>query len=224
MVRAARSVPAGPQICQHDQRRLSARRVGYFNARPPGNAAKFHAGRWSSRLELDNGHRCDRRSAVPAAWNWDCGAIFGDARVLFGVYCVDGACADRWRHGTAARIVGRARTGDYLTGRKVPAEECLSIGLCEYVTRRRSRAKAEALAQEIARFPQAAFALTDGPPSRATAFPSASADPGVVNGREALIVDGVAAQPLQCGSADTAILQRSSKVRDRHDSSANDCG
>src|SRR5207302_6364655 len=42
-----------------------------------------------------------------------------------------------------------------LTGRKVPAEECLNIGLCEYLTPKGgARKKAEALAQEIARFPQ----------------------------------------------------------------------
>ena len=54
------------------------------------------------------------------------------------------------------RIVGQGRALEIiLTGRKVPAEECLSIGLCEYVTPKGgARAKAEELAQEIARFPQ----------------------------------------------------------------------
>jgi enoyl-CoA hydratase len=43
-----------------------------------------------------------------------------------------------------------------LTGRKVPAEECLRIGACKRVVPSgEARAAAEALASEIARFPQA---------------------------------------------------------------------
>src|SRR5215510_9763196 len=43
-----------------------------------------------------------------------------------------------------------------LIGRKVPAEECLRIGACEkVVTLGTARPEAEALAHEIARFPQA---------------------------------------------------------------------
>ncbi len=43
-----------------------------------------------------------------------------------------------------------------LTGRKVPAEECLRIGACEHVVPSgQARQAAEALAHEIARFPQA---------------------------------------------------------------------
>ena len=43
-----------------------------------------------------------------------------------------------------------------MTGRKVEAEECLRIGLCEKVVPRGgARKAAEAMAQEIARFPQA---------------------------------------------------------------------
>jgi enoyl-CoA hydratase len=42
-----------------------------------------------------------------------------------------------------------------LTGRKVPAEEALRIGCCEQVVPDgQSRAAAEAMAHEIARFPQ----------------------------------------------------------------------
>jgi enoyl-CoA hydratase len=54
------------------------------------------------------------------------------------------------------RLVGQGRALDIvLTGRKVPAEECLRIGLCERVVAHgRARPAAEALAQEIARFPQ----------------------------------------------------------------------
>lgn len=43
-----------------------------------------------------------------------------------------------------------------MTGRKVPAVECLRIGACEKVVPTgEARDAAEALAQEIARFPQA---------------------------------------------------------------------
>ncbi len=42
-----------------------------------------------------------------------------------------------------------------LTGRKVPADECLAIGACEKVVPNgQSRQAAEAMAHEIARFPQ----------------------------------------------------------------------
>ena len=46
------------------------------------------------------------------------------------------------------RIVGQGRALEIiLTGRKVPAEECLTIGLCEYLTPKGgARAKAEELA------------------------------------------------------------------------------
>src|SRR5437870_2404565 len=69
---------------------------------------------------------------------------------------------NRWRccGGRTARlprIVGRGRALDIvLTGRKVPAEECFRIGLCERLAAPgKSREVAEALAREIARFPQA---------------------------------------------------------------------
>jgi enoyl-CoA hydratase len=89
--------------------------------------------------------------------------LWCDFRVMaegsyFGVYC------RRWgvpliNGGTVPlpRIVGQGRALEIiLTGRKVPAEECLNIGLCEYVTPKggRAREKAEQLAIEIARFPQ----------------------------------------------------------------------
>ena len=42
-----------------------------------------------------------------------------------------------------------------LTGRKVKADECLNIGLCEYVVEDgTSRKKAEEIAKTIAKFPQ----------------------------------------------------------------------
>jgi enoyl-CoA hydratase/carnithine racemase len=75
----------------------------------------------------------------------------------FGVYCrrwgvplVDGGTV------RLPRIVGTGRALELiLTGRKLPAEEALRIGACEHVVPDGSaRAFAEAMAQEIARFPQ----------------------------------------------------------------------
>lgn len=90
-------------------------------------------------------------------------ALWCDLRVMeesayFGVYC------RRWGiplldGGTVRlpRLVGQGRALEIvLTGRKVPADECLRIGACERVVPDgESRAAAEALAEEIARFPQA---------------------------------------------------------------------
>jgi enoyl-CoA hydratase len=89
-------------------------------------------------------------------------ALWCDLRVMersayMGVYCrrwgvplIDGGTV------RLPRIVGRGRALDIiLTGRKVPAEECERIGLCERVVPDgESRAAAETLAHEIARFPQ----------------------------------------------------------------------
>jgi enoyl-CoA hydratase len=89
-------------------------------------------------------------------------ALWCDLRVMeasayFGVYCrrwgvplIDGGTV------RLPRIVGRGRALDLiLTGRKVEAEEALRINLCEQVVPDgQSRQRAEALAQEIARFPQ----------------------------------------------------------------------
>jgi enoyl-CoA hydratase len=75
----------------------------------------------------------------------------------FGVYCrrwgvplIDGGTV------RLPRIVGRGRAMEIiLTGRKVPAEEAYRIGACEKVVLDgRSREFAEAMAHEIARFPQ----------------------------------------------------------------------
>ena len=90
-------------------------------------------------------------------------ALWCDLRVMeesayFGVYCrrwgvplIDGGTV------RLPRIVGRGRALDLiLTGRKVEAEEALRISLCEQVVPDgQSRERAEALAREIARFPQA---------------------------------------------------------------------
>jgi len=90
-------------------------------------------------------------------------ALWCDLRVMeksayFGVYCrrwgvplIDGGTV------RLPRIVGRGRALDLvLTGRKVEAEEALGMNLCEYVVPDgEARPRAEALAHEIARFPQA---------------------------------------------------------------------
>jgi len=90
-------------------------------------------------------------------------ALWCDLRVMersayFGVYCrrwgvplVDGGTV------RLPRLVGVGRAMEIiLTGRKVPAEEALRIGACEHVVPDgESRAFAEAIAHEIARFPQA---------------------------------------------------------------------
>ena len=89
-------------------------------------------------------------------------ALWCDLRVMeetayMGVYCrrwgvplIDGGTV------RLPRLVGRGRALDIiLTGRKVPAEECHRIGLCERLAPHgQSLQVAQALAQEIARFPQ----------------------------------------------------------------------
>ncbi len=89
-------------------------------------------------------------------------ALWCDFRVMemssyLGVYC------RRWGiplldGGTVRlpRIVGQSRALEIaLTGRQIMAEECLKLGLCEYVVEdKHSRKKAEELAHNIARFPQ----------------------------------------------------------------------
>ena len=127
--------------------------------------------------------------------------LWCDFRVMaedayFGVYCrrwgvplIDGGTV------RLPRIVGQGRALEIiLTGRKVPAQECLTLGLCEYVTDTGgARAKAEELAQAIARFPQVCVRA-----DRRSAIKShgLSVREALIqewyNGREALIVDGVA--------------------------------
>ena len=91
-------------------------------------------------------------------------ALWCDCRVLaetayFGVYCrrwgiplLDGGSV------RLPRLVGQGRALEIImTGRKVTAEEALRIGMCERVVATGdARAVAEAMAHEIARFPQAA--------------------------------------------------------------------
>jgi enoyl-CoA hydratase len=128
-------------------------------------------------------------------------ALWCDFRVMaedayLGVYCrrwgvplIDGGTV------RLPRIVGRGRALEIiLTGRKVPAQECLTIGLCEYLTASGdARRKAEELAHDIARFPQACVRA-----DRRSAIKShgLSVRDALIqewyNGREALIEDGVA--------------------------------
>ena len=89
-------------------------------------------------------------------------ALWCDIRVMeenafMGVYCrrwgiplIDGGTV------RLPRLVGEGRAMDLiLTGRRIDADEALRIGLCEYVVPEgNSRVKAEALAHDIARFPQ----------------------------------------------------------------------
>jgi enoyl-CoA hydratase len=91
-------------------------------------------------------------------------ALWCDIRVMaesayFGVYCrrwgiplLDGGSV------RLARLVGQGRAMEIiLTGRKVPAAEALRIGMCEQVVELGgARGAAEAMARNIARFPQAA--------------------------------------------------------------------
>ena len=92
-------------------------------------------------------------------------ALWCDVRVMaetayLGVYCrrwgitlVDGGTV------RLPRLVGEGRALEIaMTGRKVEAEECLRIGLCEKVVADgQARNAAEEMAHEISRFPQAAM-------------------------------------------------------------------
>jgi len=91
-------------------------------------------------------------------------ALLCDVRVMaetayLGVYCrlwgvtlLDGGTV------RLPRLVGQGKALEItMTGRKVPAEECYRIGLCEKVVAPgTAREAAEAMAHEIARFPQQA--------------------------------------------------------------------
>ena len=128
-------------------------------------------------------------------------ALWCDFRVMadsayLGVYCrrwgvplIDGGTV------RLPRIVGLGRALEIiLTGRKVPAQECLHIGLCEYVTPPGgAREKAEELAQQIARFPQVCVRTDRRSAIRSHGLPVRDAlIQEWYNGREALVKDGVA--------------------------------
>ncbi len=129
---------------------------------PQGSASTPRGPMGPSRLEL--GKPVIAAVEGPAVAGGMEPALWCDIRVMaetayFGVYC--------WRWGIPLldggtmrlpRLVGTGRAMEIiLTGRKVPAEEALRIGLCEKVAPKgEARATAEAMAHEIARFPQAA--------------------------------------------------------------------
>jgi len=136
--------------------------VAYPSAeRTPPGAQLPRAPMGPTRLELDK--PVIAAVAGPAVAGGFEIALWCDLRVMeksayFGVYCrrwgvplIDGGTV------RLPRIVGRGRALDLiLTGRKVTAEEALRINLCEHVVPDgHSRQRAEALAQEIVRFPQA---------------------------------------------------------------------
>ena len=109
-------------------------------AGPRGNGGEIPRGPMGpSRLELDKPVIAAIEGPAVAG-GMELG-LWCDFRVMaensyFGVYCrrwgvplIDGGTV------RLPRIVGQGRALEIiLTGRKVPAEECLSIGLCEYVT------------------------------------------------------------------------------------------
>ena len=93
------------------------------------------------------------------------------------------------------RIVGQSRAlGIILTGRNVPAEECLRIGLCEYlVPNGEVRAKAEELARTIAAFPPVCVRTDRRSAIKSHGLPVRDAlIQEWYNGREALVKDGTA--------------------------------
>lgn len=132
-------------------------------AYPPDGSAPPRAPMGPSRLEMSK----PLIAAVegPAVAGGMELALWCDVRVLgasayFGVYCrrwgiplIDGGTV------RLPRLVGQGRALEIImTGRKVDAEEALRIGLCEHVVPDgQARAEAEAMAQQIARFPQGAM-------------------------------------------------------------------
>lgn len=151
-----------------------------------------------SRLELDK--PVIAAIAGPAVAGGMELALWCDFRVMqedayLGVYCrrwgvplIDGGTV------RLPRIVGLGRALEIiLTGRKVPAEECLRLGLCEYVVPNGTvRDKAEELATEIARFPQTCVRVDRRSAIRSHGL---SVREALIqewyNGREALTRDGV---------------------------------
>ncbi len=145
-------------------------------ARPRGNGGEIPRG------PMELGLWCDFRVMAKESY--------------FGVYCrrwgvplIDGGTV------RLPRIVGLGRALEIiLTGRKVPADECLQIGLCEYLTPKGgARAKAEELAHDIARFPQVCVRADRRSVIRSHGL---SVREALIqewyNGREALVTDGVA--------------------------------
>jgi enoyl-CoA hydratase/carnithine racemase len=152
-----------------------------------------------SRLELDK--PVIAAVAGPAVAGGMELALWCDFRVMqedayFGVYCrrwgvplIDGGTV------RLPRIVGIGRALEIiLTGRKISSDECLRIGLCEYVVPNGTvRAEAEELAREIARFPQVCVRADRRSAIRSDGLSGRDAlIQEWYNGREALTKDGVA--------------------------------
>jgi enoyl-CoA hydratase len=169
------------------------------NARKKSNGGDIPRGPLGpSRLELDK--PVIGAVAGPAVAGGMELALWCDFRVMeesayLGVYCrrwgvplIDGGTV------RLPRIVGQGRALEIiLTGRKVPAEECLDIGLCEYVVADgQSRRRAEDLARDIARFPQTCVRADRRSAIRQQGLPLREA---LIqewhNGREALVKDGI---------------------------------
>jgi enoyl-CoA hydratase len=169
-------------------------------ARPRGNGGDIPRGPLGpTRLELDK--PVIAAVAGPAVAGGMELALWCDFRVMqndayFGVYCrrwgvplIDGGTV------RLPRIVGQGRALEIiLTGRKVPAEECLRIGLCEYLVPNGDvRAKAEELAQQIACFPPVCVRTDRRSAINSHGLPVRDAlIQEWYNGREALIKDGAA--------------------------------
>jgi len=169
-------------------------------AAPRGNGGEIPRGPLGpSRLELDK--PVIAAVAGPAVAGGMELALWCDIRVMqedayLGVYCrrwgvplIDGGTV------RLPRIVGQGRALDIiLTGRKVPAEECLRIGLCEYlVPNGETRTKAEELAKDIARFPSVCVRADRRSAIKSQGLPVRDAlIQEWYNGREALVKDGVA--------------------------------
>jgi enoyl-CoA hydratase len=114
--------------------------------------------------------------------------LWCDFRVMakdsyFGVYCrrwgvplIDGGTV------RLPRIVGQGRALEIiLTGRKVPAEECLAIGLCEYLTPKVGRARRPRSSRRRSRASRrCACAAIGARRSGARAERARGLDPGVV--------------------------------------------
>ncbi len=169
-------------------------------AGPRGNGGEIPRGPLGpTRLELDK--PVIAAIAGPAvAGGMELG-LWCDFRVMqqdayFGVYCrrwgvplIDGGTV------RLPRIVGQGRALEIiLTGRQVTAEECLRIGLCEYlVPDGEVRQTAEDLARDIARFPQVCVRADRRSAIKSQGLPIRDAlIQEWYNGREALVKDGVA--------------------------------
>ena len=169
-------------------------------AGPRGNGGEIARGPLGpSRLELDK--PVIAAVAGPAVAGGMELALWCDFRVMqedayFGVYCrrwgvplIDGGTV------RLPKIVGQGRALEIiLTGRKVPAEECLRIGLCEYLVPNGTvRAKAEELAQDIASFPPTCVRVDRRSAIKSQGLPVRDAlIQEWYNGREALVKDGAA--------------------------------